>query len=65
MAARWQYLTVDFPIGLFGGVKDREGMERKLAELAESGWELASAFPISSGVYGITRKVFMIFKRLL
>ena len=65
MSARCHHLTVSFPIGLFGGVKNRDAMERKLAELAETGWELVSAFPISSGVYGVTKEVFMIFKRPL
>jgi hypothetical protein len=60
---RWQYLTVDFRVGgFFGPAVNRDELERKLAELAENGWELISAIPIGSG-YGATRSIFMILKR--
>ena len=61
---RWQYLTVDMPLGtFFGRVLNRDKFERKLAELAENNWELVSAIPIGSGWYGSTRSIFMILKR--
>ena len=60
---RWQYLTVDFPIGgFFGPVVNRDELEMKLAKLAETGWELTSAIPVCGG-YGATRSIFMILKR--
>lgn len=66
MAARWQYLTVSFPVGgFFRNAVDRDAMERKLTELAENEWELVSAVPISGSMNGATNSIFMIFKRPL
>jgi Domain of unknown function (DUF4177) len=44
---RWEYKTLQIDAkGIFSVTVDEPGLEKKLAQLGEEGWELVTAHPI-------------------
>ena len=60
---KWEYKTIKVRVsGLFGAKLHEAGLDAMMNELGEEGWELSAALN-TTGMYGGTVDVVVIFKR--